>query len=668
MILLPLFAPPAVRLELRGTTLDRAIPAIGRACGLPMRAAPAIGGEMIVASFRDVEPEDLKARVAETFAAEWTTDRDGTLVLNRSARLRDTERRASLGRRTVMTERGLARVRALLARNAPLTREGLAAAGGRLDQSDDDGPDGMPDPKVRTVEGAEWRLMWRLLAPLQASDAGGLGTRTVYALRPTPRQRALALEAPAFVRLYGEERRAYAELSGQDAPPEAPVTNVLLTSESAEDEVRYRLAAYDASGAELWARGAIVSLEDGSMRRSQEIEGQTAAVAASEPTYDGPKFRFALSPESKEFARVFGTGTGWSAKPRPPLADYRPFLNVTERDPLGYAASDVVLQLARESGRSVLMRGFDRAIVAGEIGEGEREMAPEAALGTRAIDRSRPGWITIRPDDPYVSAETDFPRPALAQALRLGFDAPSFPVGVQIRIANLMPESSRYVPLASMVERLGPVYGVPSLYDTRTLRLLGALGGGETTRTIRVRELGRDAETRLDALIYGIPAWRFRPDANATPIAVTLGKEPTLLLPNGPTPDGELTITREARETILVPMANEEGGRTVFLKDLAELVYQSKHPDLFPYYTQNGANLGGLTRVPLTVVTLRFRPRPGYEAWSSIVSQGRAEGPRFTIDTLPADLRADFDRAMAEVERKYRDAKPEEGGRGVSPP
>ena len=94
MILLSLPAQANVTLDLRAASLAQALPRLGQAYGVPMRATSAIGDEIAVFSLKGVALPELKERLAQTFAAEWRTEADGSLILNRSARLRGAEERA----------------------------------------------------------------------------------------------------------------------------------------------------------------------------------------------------------------------------------------------------------------------------------------------------------------------------------------------------------------------------------------------------------------------------------------------------------------------------------------------------------------------------------------------------------------------------------------------
>lgn len=663
-----LLFPPPISLDIRATSLQDALPRLGAVYGTPMRAAPAIGGEIVIAALRGASAEDVRDRLAETFAAEWRTDRDGTLVLNRSRKLREAEAHASDARRTAQIGRGLARFRTWLAQNVPLTPEGLKTAGGFGRREMFDKPQEDADPKVRALEDPKRRLVLRVMASLNPNDFCSVGTRMVFASRPNARQRPFPGDAGAIARTYTDEVRAWSNLSNSPEIPTAPIATLLLSAEHRADDVSLLLTAFEGGGTELFTRQISVSSEDGTISDHVASTGGMSVTAVHSPKFEGPKFRFVLSPDSLAFVRAFGAGSGWFRGGRPALTEYTPFLDVVARDPLSFAATDVVLSLARETGRSVLVRGFDRALVAGEVGEKAEPMTPEEALGTRNIDRTRPGWILVRADDPPVEDTVAFERPSLREALQLGFADPAFSLATRVKIARLVPESPRYVPATSMVERLARMEGTISLYNPRVLRLLGAMSD-LSPREIRFRDLGPEGRRHLESLVYGISPLRYGGASTSRPRAMSASeREPTLLLPNGLPPDGRLRIESDDEDSILVPDTVTGGESAMDLAAFAFLVYRMKHPALFAPENKPSPDFGKLGRIARTKTVIRFLPIPEYEAVVTIASQIPAEGPRFTLEALPADLRAGIDRWTREIEQTYKNAPPYEEGRRLPPP
>ena len=670
ILLLP---PPTVTLDVRATSLAKALPIIGRAFGTPMRASPAIGDEIAIAVLRGASLDGFKARLAETFAGEWTADRDGTLVFGPSAKLRREEARASADRRDRALARGAAAFRAALAANAPMTAEGLA----RAQAANPKGPDGEGRRLVDglnagaaatlTFEPPERRFVERLLGAMRPEDFGAVGSRIVFASRPNAMQRAFPGDIAAALTSLESERRAWVSVTNDTTPVGAPVALLTLAVEHDEGEVRGSLTAYDAGAHPLFARDVAVDAETGEVSDyAVDLSGETVgAVGVSEPPPPpGPKVPLTFSPETLAFIRTMGAGGSYypPGKPRPALTDYAPFLDPLARDPLSYAASDVARSLAEATNRSVLVRAEDGLIACGELTADPRPVTAEEALLTRRVDLSHEGWLTARPDDPYASGLKVFPREALGKGLRMARAAPSYPVETQVALAGLVPEApGRWVPLAPMLARLARVGNSPLPYDLRGLRLLAALdpGGLGPPREIAFGAMSPPARARAEAIVFG--PGPLAVETLAGPPATRAEHEPTLLLPNGLPPRGTLTIATTDEPALLVRGVTYPSERVVLPEGLADLVFRAAAGGV----NAERYDTDAMTLVSRRTLAMTFALTPRHVGRRTILSTTPTE-TRVGLGTLPPETKARYDRAYRALAARPKGES--ERGYGAPPP
>ena len=675
--------PPAVTLDLRATSLGQALPLLGKAFGTPMRAAPAIGEEIVIASLKGADLPDFRARLAALFAGEWSVDRDGTLVFGLDARARAKEARDSAGHRTEMLGRGIAGMRTMLARNAPISAESfaklLADQKARYERNGGRWTD--PPADEPTFDPPERRLHERLVSLLRLADLGAIGERTVFSTRPTARQRTFPGDVGPILATYAQERRTYVALGSGDEPVGEPVALITLAIENRQPSLSGALTAYDGGGHPLFARSLDISADDGEVSEFfVDVSGASSATAAmavsamsEPPTPPGERTKIEFSPETLAFVRTLGSGSTWfpRERPRPDLAEYRPFLDPVARDPLSYAASDVALSLAKGTGRSVLVRGFDGLIACGDVENLREPVTAEEAFGTKAVDRSHAGWLTAEAEDPYEAGLVAFPRPALRDALRIAFAAPWYPLDAQRRIAALIPEVSvRWIPLVPLVSRFAREEGVGMPYDLRALRLWNALGSaapkGSGEFVARLADLNPPASAKVQSLIFGTSGVPPRRE-DEQPLGL-YASEPTNLLPRGLSPDGRLAARQEEKTAFRVRETGRGAWRSVTAEGLAELVFEAQRAGSAAEPNVPRYDLERIGVVANTVATIEFALAPDITA--RVASSAIAPtGATVTLQTLPAESRERYEKRMRELASHPKEPGTNEfGGPGVPPP
>lgn len=669
-----LLLPPALAtLDLRATSLSQALPELSKAYGVPMRAAPAIGGEIVILSLKAAPLPELKERLAQTFAAEWRTEADGTLVLNRSTRLRAAEERAFFERRRTVAAELLAGIRKRAKEAPAITGELLA----RYRRNSEDGRAGGPQTEQDGPEPMlpERRLLSALLAGLTPNDLTHLSDRIVFSNLPTTVQRPLPVSVEPLLVRFENERHLLASLeigeaSDEPPPPTGPIRTLQLTVETEPDALSIELDGYDAAG-----RLVANDSEETSLLAPDETTvaaRESVAVAiAVEPVPSEPKrnaYVFPASPETKAFVAAFGKGTLYTSPQElnTERSAVPPFLDVVARDPLSFALSDVAFEAGRLTNRSVIVRPGDEGIFAGTVVGSGAPHTIEEALNVPKVDLGSPGWLLARPTFPYSSSLAFFDRPGLRDALAAAYADGRLSLDTAMKIATVAPDRGIEPPLIVLPNRMG--FGRNYL-NLRSLRIFAALGPDGLRRAasgVRVGDLSSEARERLRRLVFGPVATLIRtndprPGYVALPFAQDLEAEPTSLLPNGLPPDALVTVTTVAADGVVPVEASLGSGRPTSVEVLATYAFQVKNPRLFPPNTVQQASRWSIARLRQAgreITTLRLDLTTRHHVSLAHQAFGAPSGPEFTMANLPSDLRAAFDAAMSGVEARYKNAEP----------
>ena len=668
-----------VTLDVRATSLGVALPRVGEAFGVAMRAAPAIADEIAVLSLKGVTLSDFQARLAAAFAAEWDIASDGTLTLNRSARLRGAEERAYFERRKTGALELIASLRKEAADAPPITPalvERYRKNPPPTDSHDFPRPQGERAPIT-----PERRLLAGLVAGLRPEDLTAVNGRVVYSLDPTPMQRPFPVAVAPLIAQFERERALVNSLQAEgndgDRPASltsAPLHTLFLVVQTVPGAVGVELGGYDATGrlvAEESEERTFFSNEP-----AQEAERSVAVVAGaspispgprsvSPPTTDDPKaYVFPISAESRAFTAALGNGLIFGPLKEADRRLAAPFLDVVARDPLSYTLSDIALEAGRLTDRSVIVRAHDEEIFAGFVTERDQPAPIRAGLYVKEIDLSTPGWLVARPDSPYLASLGFFPRPALRKALELAYADGAMRIATASGIAALTPDTGIDAPLAALPQRLAIGRTYLYLPALRMLAEMGEDGRRRAERGVRFDALPSGVQQRLERLIFGpgaigIRLSEERPGYANLAVAIGPDSEPTWTLPNGIPRDARLTVTTTGADGVVPIDRTLVNGRVFGMDQLASYDYQLRHPKPFSPDARRRAErwrATSLRRAGRETTNVRLDLDARHCFFYSYVAYDAPSGPEFTMATLPPDLKAAFDQAMAGVEARFRDA------------
>lgn len=697
LVLLTARQSAAQPLEIRAAPLGRALPEIGRALGEPMRAAPVVANELVIASIRERNPAAFRAVLAKIFAGDWRQDENGVWVFNRDEIARAAEARAEEEKRVAAVRKAIARDRAKaqLERNFDAgMAETLAKDVTKLGE--------MPRPKdgefdakyYGTVEkvtarGPGSRAMQRLmdlLPPEIVVGKPGEG-RVVYSTRPTAMQRPMPFDIGPVIRDWTREQNLWSETMAMQ-PGSNQEQNVyyselqyrkeMVTQIPAVVTVAIRdqygnrsvaLKAYDAKGKTLLET-------QGSPGNSFDYENY------QERTKEKPKeaetAKVTLSPESKRFAELFGMDIQ-SGKTKFAPEEYAPFLDVEKRDPLSYGASDRLFALARSKGKSLLVRPSDNLMFFSFGIPAEMEKEFSFSFLDSMFDRTdEGGWLTMKPKDPAESRTTFYNRKDLATALAIAAKPGRMTVARQARMALATPEGAERFPAYSLVRLL---MGSTRYGQDELLKLYGTLTDADLKRAgteagLPISALNERGREILRRYVYEGDEWRLQyipteeyqkrlgEGMNEEQQLVYGGylQEATFALPNGLPGTGTIHITPDLADKVKTgPITHRWGtseGEVLDADSLAREYFERENPRRFPWNQGNEEwnkkNWDALTLVNQESVRVEVRFDERMTANATLTSDVALAGGPFTVKTLPETFLKPFREAYARMEEQYK--------------
>ena len=672
MVLLPI--PPAtVTLDVRATSLTEAIPRIGAAFGVSMRAAPSIGGEIGIFSLHDADLLGFKSWAAQTLGAEWNVDRDGTLVLNRAPRLREAKLMA-LRERRLATIRGWRQSHTVeSALTEPLDATVAKRLRGEIDAFLKRPP---TDDATRTIYYRQWsrylsrlpagRMFARTIArlPDEAFTTERMPARIVYSSRPVGRQLPLPFDPTPILREYAAEANVWADATA-DLPPSTTVgagrvplvlgrrqepvgaVPILVVSMNFDyGNGAPEVALYDESGRRVAREGGYVG----------DNEFGTGADRAT--TIAATKFPVTYSEASKAFAAAHFPPEG--APPNP--AAVHPFLDVVRRDPLSYGASDGLFALARARRKNLISRGGDDLVWVFRARE-DRDSSV-AALNYFGFGLKEEGdWASVDAEDPDFAEGRSLSRPLLARMLGIADATGLRTIEDVAALAALLPDPSQEYDLAKVY---GGVFSNWPNFDLSELAFYGRLTPAERRRAaseagLPIAELGAAAREVLERSLLLRRELRFSP---LTPADASLGDrvdrgtmgEPTILLADGFPVEARLHLRDETLQAVRF---GEGRYQPVLTPEEAALATdRAANPSYYPNEDTDPLPTEGLVPVTQRRLTLEIRTSRLTADERILTSEVRTPGGPYTAATLPSALREAFARASAILAERNRNRAP----------
>lgn len=664
-------APARITYETRAVPLVRVLdelsPKLGRdlRCEGPLRSAP------IVVSVTDVESADLLAKIAEVVGAEWHKENNYELLAQTPAQKRR-EEQASLAAQVDLVRRAIApAARDLQPKFEAGDAEGLFNTLSTLSTrlAEDRGNIGLHQAyEAQKLRGPLNRALIRLVLTIPFEEIARAGERTVFTLKPTPRQRPFGpgadkilaelvaeqtLWSDTLARLDPDSRKrgeSVGEPFSQRSPAIATGNLRVILSRRIPGTLLFNLVMDGDPLAAGWPRTQWRA-------RPPELDRTYDTLQAVRPAGGQA---IALSPLSRALADQFRSFGGGSRMPL--SAELKEWLtDPVLHEPLELLPSECLQALAAERGKPLVAWVPDAqllllasAAVQGPISLETYEQIVSADLGGMKI-REEAGWVLAAPIDPAGARREFTDRKAMKQF------AQSIDAKGRVRLLDFARyaasiTSSRYenLGLLSMMFLDPAASSVLDQTDWAALKIYGSLSD------LQLRDLANGGGLRVDRTTPAqrgfLEEYAFGSGINRARVLTpnsfrTEGTElePTVVLAGGLPLDSVLTLAVASSPAIFA--FTEMGGkgsvsfRTIDAGTIAYLERRSGTGlDL------SGPPISGYGMGELTMIRLKLAYGPGAWHEAAMTENGidKSEKPR-PWSELPAAI-ADAIRAALKRE------------------
>ncbi|HRF59029.1 MAG TPA: hypothetical protein PLH94_03835 [Fimbriimonadaceae bacterium] len=709
--------------QLEDPALDKKVTFLSRAARMPVlldvlskhteltfKTVPAMEDEVVVVDVRDLPLRDLLDKLAEQTLGEWSRA-DGAWYLGKSsAKVREREKEARTRKIEVIKKSIALRARDL--------QEGFTAdaiqkrieEGRKLDLEDDARFD---MKRYRRQEALSRQLplaraLSRLILKLDPGMLADLktGDRLVLSSHPTPMQRALPAGTGPILASLVEEQRNYAAVVA--ALPEAPGGEMtpfhytpkkpfkkpparillILTGVSYNETPQAKLSVFDEQGK------ALGDAED----EFDDFRFEDEAVKRPDPPANLDPTPIEFTSESRDYAGALQKTRERKAGDLPDIAPEwleriaRPDLH----EPLSYATTDLVLQMARSKKAQLALAISDAyGLSFSQFPAGKK--APTVGelaffLGADVVN----GWFTLRPPVPIREPERTG-REALARFVAdirekgrvtldglaqfaLAGDAPRWRLATMI-VSAFTPELSfnwwdkgnidairlygTFTP-QQRVALSGPGVPFPSLAPGQKSLVHRLIFGADASVSVTEDEENPEAanpDESFDEEMFflGVQSW---------------SDEPTNALPRGIPLDAKITLTSKTGPVIF-PSDSTSGDRGYYIwavdpDSLASSMAYRERPDLFPWATEQ-PNFDLFRVADRETATIGIDPRPGVSAEYPLNDDTmQTKGRGVSFKELPSAVREQIEKMLVKHRESFKDMKPGDyssgGGRKRPPP
>ena len=648
--LLVIAVPQSVTFNAPASRLEVLLPALGKAMGEEMAANVSVAEEVGYLRVSEVDPADLKKRIAETFHAEWKLEK-GVQYLVRTpsqlAKLRADEQKLVV--ENIQKQQQNYRAELQKPTSAALA-EGTLTKISQAIQSDSS-PTQSRQRFALSQQMPGYRSALAIAAAIPAAELANLplGEAVVYSTNPTRSERPLGDVGKQVLRQWAAESAIW---KGAVAKRRFDATK--LTDQNGFGMVRNELELMSRAPSRVLAKvhqteftGSIqleVHLADEigiSASRSYGhfvLERQIDQTSTRGADY-APKIDVAVRPDKQT--------PEWK----------RNAADVLNRDPLSYVAQPLVDALGAPSADIVARIPDHRHFWI-------MQRAPVGVKGPmvlqfleQVLQHSREGdWILVKPKTEYTAAVHRVDRKALARATQLALEGE---LDIWGKCQMVAAQSSQSALLG--LSWLEMVTGQNTGFETWSERLLGSFTVSQRERSIRgekilYRELNETGKQAYRALVYG-------PNTYLNPTDARNHDSPgwqngvagwaTQALPNGLDPMAEVVLDVKTGDKLTVDIIDNPNMKRSFSPEqLGEHLYLSQ----FPSFKDEPADLNKTIWDRGETVSGRITPGRGVLAMFDINAQSRVGGP-YHWKQLPKEILDRIEKARLAAPEKFKNFK-----------
>ena len=716
-----------VTLKLNATRAKPALEELSKAAGFPLMSAQVLDNEVLVINVADAPIGELMKRIANVTASQWEREGTGYRLVRSEIKMREeelAERNAEIAeiRKTIAKlTKGNSKPLTRAAADA-LVKKGQQLSEKMQRDSEDPNMSAWQEYEKFRSDSPAAKLAIQLLASADPAQIAAIppNERRVFATNPTRMQIPLASTASAALATYIREQAIMdqaAEAAGVKERDEEEGSHgffgeLFPVSNSKVRPVKVLLVINRWSYSSSLSAEVRIMGEDGSMVGSasqqlsdhddNEAEYRKAIAKTSDdkPLQLGPVSTLLMTYVKSMFTGM-GDSHGMAPKTPEPLPDaLRDFLLNPERtDPLQIVSGDGTLELGTADSPNVIACLPDN-MGSGGFGMGgfeqisQRQFETFLKLADIVTIARTPGWTEVRPSRPSSARKMRVNREVLGKFVRAINKKGSLRLDDLASFALLSPQSENgevammYTTLLtgdySMMARQGN-WEMLRFYGSLSLPQRQSMIDGRPLSVANLSPLQRDILTKMvyyKTNSFGYGGWgdeeshdaeesTSEAESEAAPPDEAVAdqsefgpamEETTESLPNGIPGNGYITL-KAKQEQVLRAGAGfmyEPGGTSA--ESIAGYLAMKERPDLFPgdEYTMDLKQLRIGQNISYNFV---FALAPKVQMRQSLSDSFFDDKTSYTLETLPAAIRKQIDKALIDYREAYKDMKKEDMGR-----
>jgi len=645
-----------VSLTIPAAPVNAVLKQLSQITGKRYEARGDVGDEIVCVRVTNVNPDDLRAKLAEVTGGEWRPAQDSQVLVSSPAfEKRERDEAAATDRAGI--QKSLQELSAQFNRNPTFNKKAAQEVINRINvdvqayQKITNDPPSVAEMANRQNGTPAQRLLIRLLQAIPLDDITGFpdGAKVVYSSQPNRMQRAFPSSSGSLISQFvGEEKswestaRTTKLSSGGtiDIPlfPETFKINLIFNNWEGGPGASADLAVYDANHKIILSSNVRLDGWDEERGRQNTTPPQAKpGEQRVEEGQDADELRRLVQRDNHKPIKDEVLRASLMAKWKPKLIDPAQF------EPLAYVPGALWQKLAVDRKVNLVANAYEEAFSSyADTYEGPR--TPSTILqklrgGCDIVEEN--GWMTIRPKFVLDNRLDRIERPAIGALIRSSLLAGGLTIdGSADYMAN---HSKRYGLLAwdggylsAFFRGSGPTSIFALLTRRDELRFYGLLSPINRSqlpqRPVRLSELPPAAKQHLEKMVYW-NGWASDEDDG----------DPTEILPNGIPGNGLLTLVSDKNETLVQPYTDGAplADRNYSPWSAARLGKQFGLP--------NG-NAEAMAWNRFRVVrghrlSFRLDYAPGISKTFDLLEVLDPHGSPLTYDQLPADFRAEVERA-----------------------
>ena len=656
--------------------LDKVVSQLSTIYNSPMDVSNLLKAKIMLIDATQVSESEVRDQIAKTVNATWEKKGDTWHLTKTAKQQKEDENKDANMRSRFLRKTFEIREKAL--NESPELTKPLATQVFLKLRNDEDqrrlNPNQMlrPGPSPTSYGLPGQRFMTRFLLKFGMNRIAAIpnGHRVVFAMHPNAMQSEMGLDISEIVSKYRSEQEFWLKAM------EPILTDKEGLGKGSEDE---KMVAYTRLGDEINSSfGAMpTDLKDILFTVFCSEDGAYDFKIIGIPNGDAPNFSYKINGTSYEGAFAGMESSDFETKPvegfklsqesedfknfrenqieKIPESRRASFLeklaDPVKRDPLSYALTETLVFDMRRYKHNLV------AIVADSQVNIAEPMFGDLIFGSKNFDifqdffSKDDKWVRML-ESPFP--EPNIPRSELKRLIANVRGNKKVSILDRATIASFRPRTRAYSYIEGMLDTFaGTVH--EGYNDADALKLIGLLSESDRAAAagpngVRFSQLNSRAQQHLFECCYynqDNRIWTVQPSTKKwPPYAIN---EPTYMSPAGITGDATLKITERTSEQIKEPEGAGSSNITNDANGWGQIMYQVEHPEEYPGNPFTFDKTRKLFRLKVTNFDLKLRLNADCEWQSTLTSAERTDNSTFTIISLPADLKEEFDKGYKQA-------------------